>query len=191
LNALYHQEKYLSGQDFHMCFLFRKIGDSTNWGIRTIVTNRHVVENKGIRAKWGYFYFNKRDDTSKCQFGNKVKIEFKGQEWLHHPHSDIDLSVLPISNYISELEKKGEKLFFDDSWHEIVPSNEIEWSRIGPLENIVAVGYPNGLWDEGNNTPIARKGITASYPNLSYLNKEQFVVDMPIFLAFQVLLFLQ
>jgi len=169
------------GTGFPYVFLTRKIGDNTNWGIRTIVTNKHVIQHNGVRVKSGHFCLNKRDARGKCSFGSKVLIEFKGEEWIEHPSNDVDLSVLPVSNYIDKLEQKGEKLFFVNGLHEIVPANDIGWSRIGPLEDIVTVGYPNGLWDEENNIPIARKGITASYPNLNYLNKEQFVVDMPIY----------
>jgi len=133
------------GTGFPYVFLHRKIDDNRYWGIRTIVTNRHVIEHNQARANSGYFYLNKRDKKGRCLFGNKVMIQFKGGEWIHHPNDDIDLSVLNVGKYISELEKRDEKLYYDTKWNEIVSSNEIEWSRIGPLEDIVAVGYPNGL----------------------------------------------
>src|ERR1700736_1715142 len=30
------------------------------------------------------------------------------------------------------------------------------------------VGYPNGLWDEANNYPLIRRGITASHPAVDF-----------------------
>lgn len=169
------------GTGLQYAFLVKKIDEKRRTGIRAVVTNRHVIEKKGVRIKDGYFYVNKTDESGKCSYGNKVMVEFKGEDWIHHPSDNIDLSVLPMNERISKLEEQGHKLFFVSDLYEIVPSNAQEWSRIGPLEDIVTIGYPNGLWDEQNNTPIARKGITATYANLNYRNKEQFVVDVPIF----------
>lgn len=128
-----------------------------------------------------WIFFNRRDDSGNCLYGDKVKVEFKGDEWLHHPDENVDLSILPVGPKLKKLGKNGENLFLSNDLYEIVPSNEDEWSRVGPLEDIVSIGYPNGLWDEHSNSPICRKGITATFPKLNYHNKEEFVVDMPIY----------
>ncbi|MFZ7230474.1 hypothetical protein, partial [Avibacterium avium] len=43
------------------------------------------------------------------------------------------------------------------------------------------VGYPNGLWDEINNQPIVRRGITATDPKLDYNGKKEFLIDAACF----------
>jgi hypothetical protein len=43
------------------------------------------------------------------------------------------------------------------------------------------VGYPNGLWDETNNLPIARAGITATHPAIDYNGKPEFMIDAACF----------
>jgi hypothetical protein len=169
------------GTGFPYTFLYKRIDDKTATGFRTIVTNKHVIESKGERVKSGFFHLNKKDEFNKCTYGNTVKIEFKGKEWINHPSEDVDLSVLPIDEYVSIIRQEGTIINYVSNLCEFVPSNEQEWSRIGPLEDIISVGYPNGLWDEDNNIPISRKGLTATYPKLNYLNKEQFLVDIPIF----------
>lgn len=183
IESIYQSGKVSVGTGFPYAFLVQKIDEKKRKGVRAIVTNRHVIEDKqiGTRVESGYFYINKRDASGRCDYGNKVKIEFKGDEWIHHPDVNVDLSVLPINDKLAEIETKGEKLFFVSDLHELVPSDEREWSRIGPLEDIITVGYPNGLWDEENNLPIARKGITSTYARQNYKNKEQFVLDVPIF----------
>jgi hypothetical protein len=58
---------------------------------------------------------------------------------------------------------------------------EEEWKRFIPLEDIVMIGYPNGLEDSFNNLPLFRKGITASHPAIDYEGKEKFVIDNGIY----------
>jgi len=43
------------------------------------------------------------------------------------------------------------------------------------------VGYPIGLWDEKNNYPIFRKGITATHPANDYNGKSEFMIDAACF----------
>ncbi len=50
------------------------------------------------------------------------------------------------------------------------------------------IGYPNGIWDEANNMPIIRRGITATHPNFNYNGKPEFMIDAACFLAQVVLL---
>ena len=43
------------------------------------------------------------------------------------------------------------------------------------------VGYPRGLWDQKNNLPLFRKGITSSHPAIDFNKKNVGVVDMACF----------
>lgn len=49
------------------------------------------------------------------------------------------------------------------------------------IENVVMIGYPNGLWDSVNNMPIVRRGITATPVYLNYEGKREFVIDAACF----------
>ena len=68
-------------------------------------------------------------------------------------------------------------MFLDESW---LPSEDIR-SLLRPVEKIVMVGYPNGLWDQTHNLPIVRDGLTASHPLLNWNGVQQFVVDAACF----------
>lgn len=46
------------------------------------------------------------------------------------------------------------------------------------LENVVMVGYPNGLYDAANNYPLFRTGKTATHPAIDYNGKRQALLDM-------------
>lgn len=49
----------------------------------------------------------------------------------------------------------------------IVKSND-ELKELNAVEDILMVGYPNGLWDSANNFPLLRRGITASHPAVDF-----------------------
>jgi len=48
-----------------------------------------------------------------------------------------------------------------------VPSDD-ELKKLDAIEEVIMVGYPNGLWDHVNNLPLIRRGITASHPGVDY-----------------------
>jgi hypothetical protein len=49
------------------------------------------------------------------------------------------------------------------------------------MEDIIMIGYPNGIWDAKHNLPIIRRGITATHPKLSYNGKPEFLIDAACF----------
>lgn len=50
-----------------------------------------------------------------------------------------------------------------------------------PLEDVVMIGYPNGIWDSSNNMPIIRSGVTATHPKRLYNGKSEFLIDIAAF----------
>jgi len=54
-------------------------------------------------------------------------------------------------------------------------------SDFSALEEILMVGYPNGIWDNVNNKPILRKGVTATHPNFDYCGKKEIMIDAACF----------
>lgn len=49
------------------------------------------------------------------------------------------------------------------------------------LEDVVFIGYPNGIWDTQNYLPIIRRGITATPIMIDFQNAPQFLVDASVF----------
>ena|SRR5437870_8666261 len=41
--------------------------------------------------------------------------------------------------------------------------------------------YPSGLWDSVNNSPLIRRGISATHPLVNYEGKKEFVIDAACF----------
>jgi hypothetical protein len=36
--------------------------------------------------------------------------------------------------------------------------------ELSPAEEILMIGYPNGIWDDVNNMPVFRRKIAVTYP---------------------------
>jgi hypothetical protein len=49
------------------------------------------------------------------------------------------------------------------------------------MEDITMVGYPNGIWDQVNNMPVIRRGISATHPNVDWNGKPEFLIDAACF----------
>ena len=61
-----------------------------------------------------------------------------------------------------------------------IPTRE-QVKNFDAIEDILFIGYPTGIYDRYNNSPIARKGITATPIALDYEGKYQFLIDASIF----------
>jgi hypothetical protein len=59
--------------------------------------------------------------------------------------------------------------------------NQAFLDELGPIEDVLMIGYPIGLWDESNNAPIFRRGITATHPRLRLNGKAEFMIDCACF----------
>ncbi|HVA89443.1 MAG TPA: serine protease, partial [Chloroflexota bacterium] len=53
--------------------------------------------------------------------------------------------------------------------------------QLAAMEDVVMVGYPIGLWDNLNNFPLLRRGISASHPAVDFCGKPEGVIDIGAF----------
>jgi hypothetical protein len=54
-------------------------------------------------------------------------------------------------------------------------------ARISSFELPFSVGYPIGVWDTKNNSPVFRRGVTATAPYLDFSGRREFLIDAAIF----------
>ena len=156
-------------------FNFLENGDSH---VPVIITNKHVIAN----SKKGHLIMTKTNEKGEPLDRQHYHIFYDNFEtfWVKHPDDDVDLCAIPIANFILEAKEKNENLFYIPLNKEILPTDEI-LEEINALEEILMVGYPNGIWDSVNNKPIFRKGITASHPKLDYCGKKEIIIDAACF----------
>jgi hypothetical protein len=145
--------------------------------IVALVTNRHVVEEaRSIRLPI-------------CLAGEDGQATFEtlkgfdldeAQEWIvYHPDAEVDLAYINITLPLSDMMKSGKMPFLKTLQVRDIPNDEFIAS-MGSVEEVFMVGYPNGLWDEVNNRPITRRGITASEYRLDYNGLPEFLIDCPV-----------
>lgn len=145
-----------------------------------IITNKHVV--RGMTK--GRFILTERDKDGTPIYKQHFPFTFDDifeNYWIMHPDPYIDICVMPINPIIELVHKQYNKSFFfiplDNS---LIPSKE-KLSEIDIAEDIIMIGYPNGLWDSVNNMPIVRKGIMATNITLDHNGKREFVIDAACF----------
>lgn len=135
-----------------------------------IITNKHVIVGQdSLRIT--------------LPFGkNGVEYTLVGmkEECTFHSDVDVDLVFIPITNVVQDIfNNTGSipniKLLSKENL--LLPT---DYDFLNVIENILVMGYPNGLWDSENYRPLIRTGITASDPRLDYQGKKEFIIDAEI-----------
>lgn len=144
--------------------------------VPVIVTNYHVVKN----ADSGKLTFTELIDK-KPKYGRKITESIPNFEncWIKHPN--VDLAILPINPLIDGIKRLKNKIPFIIYYSEdLLPSKNL-LEEVSAIEDVFMIGYPSGFWDEKNNLPIVRKGITATPIYLNYNDRKEFLLDIPNF----------
>lgn len=173
LECLLDGNRTTTGTGFFFSF---KVDDKSH--VPVIVTNKHVINN----SKAGTFVLTKSNDQGEPIIGTTERIVFDNFEslWKKHPDENVDLAVFPIAPLYRQAEAKGIKFFAPPIDEDLLSTPE-KLANLSGLENIIMIGYPNGIWDEKNNMPIVRRGITATNPKHNYNGLPIFVIDCACF----------
>lgn len=143
-----------------------------------IVTNRHVIEGcDGIVV-----LCHIADETGVAPSG-KIQpclLRFDPNRIVGHPDQSVDLCAIAFAPTFKHALDRGHRLFFKTLDPSLIPSQE-SWNEFDSIEDLIMVGCPHGLFDEINNLPIARRGITATPLNKRYGGRDEFMVDMACF----------
>lgn len=132
-----------------------------------IVTNKHVIE---------------KSDEIVIQLpglnpSKKLQNIVPTSSALYHPDSETDICLLPIAREFIDntVEHKAEFISSKDIY------NVDRLNELTALENIVMIGYPNGLIDISDMFPITRQGITATPVFANFNGKTDFLIDCACF----------
>jgi hypothetical protein len=152
--------------------------ETGNQHVPAIVTNKHVVEGATV-GRFRVHLSSSSNFTPPLQHTD-FQIHDFGNGWIPHPDPDVDLCVALIGPLRHSAELQGKELFYIPLNRSLIPTDE-ELAGLQGLEEVVMVGYPNGLWDKHNNMPIMRRGVTATHPRLDYDGKMEFLIDAACF----------
>lgn len=157
---------------------FYRFADQKDIHVPAIVTNKHVVEG----AHRGRFHVTLADAEGNPNYGNPEVYSFEGFQsfWTPHPDPEIDLCAMPIAPLIIAAERDKKTLFFRSLDKSLIPIDS-ELADMTAMEDVLMVGYPNGIWDERHNMPVLRRGITATHPNLDWNGNPEFLIDAACF----------
>lgn len=142
-----------------------------------LVTNKHVIKdaNSGILR----FHMSEKGNKKNGQ-GYKLNIPEMENYWIGHSNPDIDVAVMSMSVVLNHAKKKGVELFFTSISNDIFPSIK-QLNQFDAVEEIIFVGYPNGIYDQANYLPVIRRGFVASPLQIDYENNPLFLIDASIF----------
>ncbi len=140
-----------------------------------LVTNFHIVSG-GQRA----VFEMARYDEKLGQPNGSIKIEISQQFLTAFCNEKDDLAAIPIAPFLNQLEEQKVPVFFKSIEAEIIPSEEA-WESFSAIEEITFIGYPSGLYDAENYSPIVRRGITATPIWNNFQGRTTFLIDAGVF----------
>jgi len=152
-----------------------------------LATALHVLigtppfKNKSPIAEEIEFYFPFSSDK-KIGKVKRVKYPLLGKNkkplYITHPlNLEVDAALIPINteDYSECFSGKNVSLnSISNNW----PNPEL---KVRISTNVVAIGYPFGFHDVINSLPIWKTGNMASEPNIDFLGKPLFLVDISAF----------
>lgn len=128
--------------------------------VPVLITNKHVVDGTSSLE----FLVHATTVKDAKQPDTNAGISSTAAEFIPHPNPKIDLCGVPIGPVASTMTPTP---FFRSLDPSLVKSNA-QLKELTAVEDVLMVGYPNGLWDATNNFPLIRRGITASHPAIDF-----------------------
>jgi hypothetical protein len=126
---------------------------------RIFVTNKHVVQETVATQ-----FVIHGAPAGAAKPTTNIPVQVPTSEWIMHPDTNTDLCALPFG----DPQPPGNILpFIAPIPSSIIPTEE-QLEQLGAVEDVLMVGYPNGLWDATNNFPLIRRGVTASHPAVDF-----------------------
>jgi hypothetical protein len=152
---------------------------STDRGVvHFLVTNKHVLaDTNEITLQFV------RDRNGQPAYGQAATVRlapFDASRWMGHPKEAVDVAVLVLGDALNGMVSAGYTPFLRALPESLVPDDSVI-SGLDAIERVTFIGYPAGLFDTANLTPIARQGFTATPIALDYEGLPQFVIDAAVF----------
>jgi hypothetical protein len=161
------------GTGFFMNFLQKE-----DHAVPVIVTNKHVIADSDV----GKFHLTLAKPDGLPDIGSHQPFSLQNFEslWIKHPDANVDLAVFLIGPLLNHVQQSGSNLFFVPLQTSLIPTDE-ERKSLSPMEDVIMIGYPSGIWDSINNLPVIRRGITATHPAINWNGDTKFLTDIASF----------
>jgi hypothetical protein len=151
-----------------------------------LVTNWHVPE--AIVSGKFMMHVPEADADNPGQFhplGKSIEIPMNDfrKWWIPHPNRAIDICAAPLILILKDAGLELNQTYRWTTTEVQILSDERLAKDLTAVEDVVMVGYPQGHWDDVNNLPIVRRGITASHAAVDFKGKPEGLVDMACFVG--------
>lgn len=157
-------------------FLFR-VGEGDPW-TPLLITNRHVVEGFST----AHLSFSRASNLRHASPENSENVTVINLQSLvvYHPDPRIDLAAIMLGRIVNQMEAGNNPISLTAIRESDLVDDDVEL-RMRFIEDVIVVGYPQGLWDQYRNLPLFRTGVTASSALLDYNNEPKFLIDCSIY----------
>lgn len=144
--------------------------------VPAIITNKHVVKD-AVQLTFG---LSRADDDGNPLYQPPFEVTIPKKQldiWtINHPDPNVDLCAILANPILKAFEDAGYKAYHKNISGLYVPDDK-ELETFDAIEEVLMIGYPNGMWDEAHNMPLVRRGITASPVYLDYNGLPIFLID--------------
>lgn len=179
LEAYRDDGRMSTGTGFFFAF---SAGDTPTAGtIPAIVTNKHVVADcHSCRFRVHLGRPDEGGELAPTGDFTGIILTASAFNFVPHPNPEIDLCAMffqPLAEHLATQGKQVLAHWFTES--DIASQGYLDRMRV--VEDVMMIGYPNGLWDSVNNFPLFRRGFTSSHPAVDYDGKPVTVIDAACF----------
>lgn len=147
--------------------------------VEFLVTNRHVIDG-ATRLRVRFHRAGASGDQPMLTETMDHVFDDGSAAWTVHRESDIDLAITPLAPIETALEQDGARVFHRAVDSDLAPI-AADLDKCDALEDVVFIGYPNGIWDRTHHLPVARRGITATPIAVDFEGRPRFLIDAAVF----------
>lgn len=162
------------------------VGYTSPGGDRTadfLVSNRHVVR----AGNEGRFTLHRSfSDASRGYLGPDldrvihIPVTNWQNAWIDHPDPEVDVSVMNVTSANLGLTHDRNPAFYTKIAVDMFADRTL-LSAFDSMEEVLFVGYPEGISDRVHHLPILRRGVTASPMSIDYERRPAFLLDGSVY----------
>jgi hypothetical protein len=156
-------------------FIFRqqRAGEAREY----LVTNKHVIQDaQSIGATFHRCAGHGPHQTEV----HRYTFPRAALAWTAHPDPAVDLAVTPLAPVEDEMTEAGMRIYHHAVDESLLPDAD-DLAACDAIEDVVFIGYPNGIWDRRHHLPIMRRGITATPVTHDFEGTPRFLIDAAVF----------
>ena len=141
-----------------------------------LATNEHVVGN----YETAEFIFCAKNGNQEPDDTRHVVVTLSKLQTFCIKHPNMDICLINMKVILEAAQAQGKQVFFMTIGKDFFITDKIV-SDVSAIEDVIMIGYPEGLMDSRNNKPVVRKGITATSLSLDFEGRREFVIDAACF----------